>query len=152
MAKAAMMVALSGSVALVVTVEDHKTMAEGGAQTRPPTTQCCTHKYMPKHKYTDTQIHKYKEEPRPDPYHTMLHCYTHICGKNTKTQKHKYTNTQIHKYSNLREDPEQVQWCTHTCIMVHTTHFKLILRGLCQIMVVQRFAQVKEQNIKLINA
>ena len=36
MAKAAMMVALSGSVALVVTVEDHKTMAEGGAQTRPP--------------------------------------------------------------------------------------------------------------------
>ena len=41
-AKAAMMVALSGGVALVVTVLNHKTMAKGGAQTRPPTTQCCT--------------------------------------------------------------------------------------------------------------
>ena len=30
-AKAAMMVALSGSVALVVTVDYHKTMAKGGA-------------------------------------------------------------------------------------------------------------------------
>ena len=75
MAKASMMVALSGSVALVVTVGDHKTMAKGGAQTRPPTTQCYTHvvhtktcqihKFMPKHKYTNIQIQY--TEARPDP-------------------------------------------------------------------------------------
>ena len=78
-AKAAMMVALSGSVALVVTVDYHKTMAKGGAHTRPDQT----------------------------PNHTMLH--------------------------------------TSGCSL-----FKWLLHE--RIAIVQRFAQVKEQNIKLINA
>ena len=51
-----MMVALSGSVALVVTVENHKTMAKGGAQTPNHT---MLHK-MQIQKYSEIQPHKCK--------------------------------------------------------------------------------------------
>ena len=51
-----MMVALSGSVALVVTVDYHKTMAKGGAQTPNHT---MLHK-MQIQKYSEIQPHKCK--------------------------------------------------------------------------------------------
>ena len=88
-----MMVALSGSVALVVTVDYHKTMAKGGAHTSPDQTPNHTMLHMSvcsvyspivytgqKHQQQQQMYTKKREGPTPDQTRPpTTQCYTHLC-------------------------------------------------------------------------